>query len=635
MNHPWTRSTAAALLLLVGLRAPSVQAQISGAVHDTATHAPVADAIVTARALGLKTVTNSSGEFSFSASETGGKTDALLAVAAVGYYIASVQAKDAEDAGGGVEVQLEKVPIADSPDWEFPPADSCHRCHESIYQSWRESPMAHAGLNTWTHDLYSGEGTPGGMGGFVYKRDSKFASTNPNSECAACHEPELWARKPGVAMVTDSHLDGVMHGISCSVCHRIASIDVTKTNFPGLHSASVKMSRPAPGQDLIVQYGPLPDVTFERLTAMRPSYQPQIQSEVCGACHQDKNDPDQNGNFEEENGVISEPTYLEWAASSYADRGSKDFQTCAGCHMEVSDDPSACSEVTPDPPRAHGELRKHTFEGTTPKFLENAVTMSMQTQVKSGELQVQVSIHNDKTGHHVPTGVTIRNMILLVEATRMSDGTALKHTGQQVIHDLGGVGDPKQGYFAGLPGKLFAKINNDENGKSPVFFSEAIGIVSDNRIPAGVTDTSEYSFAMPNGDVPVQVRARLIYRRSWRAVVDAKKWTQDGHGNPLEDIAAPNFGHLMAEQVAQIGKSGDAGCTGASCVDAVSTDAGSKQHSKALADAGRSKDGGAGKTDDGCGCRLVGANDQRTFGPAATLLVGLAAWLRRRKRQSV
>ena len=27
--------------------------------------------------------------------------------------------------------------------------------------------------------------------------------------------------------------------------------------------------------------------------------------------------------------------------------------------------------------------------------------------------------------------------------------------------------------------------------------------------------------------------------------VDAKGWTEDGHGNPLKDVAGPDYGHLM------------------------------------------------------------------------------------------
>ena len=102
-----------------------------------------------------------------------------------------------------------------------------------------------------------------------------------------------------------------------------------------------------------------------------------------------------------------------------------------------------------------------------------------------------------------------------------------------------------EGYYAGLPGKLFGKINIAEDGSSPTFFTDAVDIVEDNRIPALATDQTSYSFRVPPDAGEIKVRARVIYRRSWRALVDGKQWKYDGHGNPLEDIAPPHFGHLM------------------------------------------------------------------------------------------
>jgi hypothetical protein len=117
-----------------------------------------------------------------------------------------------------------------------------------------------------------------------------------------------------------------------------------------------------------------------------------------------------------------------------------------------------------------------------------------------------------------------------------------------MVHDLGGVGDPALGYYAGLPGKLFAKVNHDAAGNGPTFYTDATGILWDNRIPALATDESAYRFVVPPGSGELRVRARLIYRRAFRSFVDAKQWTTTGHGQPLEDIAAPYYGHLMEEE---------------------------------------------------------------------------------------
>ena len=182
--------------------------------------------------------------------------------------------------------------------------------------------------------------------------------------------------------------------------------------------------------------------------------------------------------------------------------------------------------------------------GTTPEFLENAAELFVNTTTAGNQLTIDIDVANLYTGHHLPTGVTVRNMILLVEAWDQNTGEALVFTGDQIIHDLGGVGDPAQGYYAGLPGVYFGKVNHDINGNGPTFFTDATGITFDNRIPALQTDSSSYSFTLPdNGSV--QVSTRLIYQRAFRSLVDAKQWTTDGHGNPLADIAAPHFGHLM------------------------------------------------------------------------------------------
>ena len=75
-------------------------------------------------------------------------------------------------------------------------------------------------------------------------------------------------------------------------------------------------------------------------------------------------------------------------------------------------------------------------------------------------------------------------MILLVEAWRDADGSPLSYTGTQTVHELGGIGDPNQGYYEGLPGKLYAKLLEDPNGNGPVMFTEAAAITFDNRIAA-------------------------------------------------------------------------------------------------------------------------------------------------------
>jgi mono/diheme cytochrome c family protein len=419
------------------------------------------------------------------------------------------------------------------------------------------------------HDIYNGTGTAGGMGGFVYTRDSAFAASNPESECGSCHQPEAWIEDPFSAMLPkESPLPGVVHGVSCDICHKIADIDISQPSFPGIFPGIVTFTRPSGPAFEQVQYGVLGDSTYVRPADMRGSYQPQLVAEVCAACHQDKNDPDEDGLFEEPNGVISEPTYLEWLESAYADENSPMYASCVDCHMPPYGGDEVCNKVFPPLLRDPSTVRSHEIRGTTAEYLENAVDVTVETALNGDTLQVDVALTNSAVGHYVPTGVTVRNMILLVEAWRESDGLALVSTGTQTIHDLGGVGDPALGYFGGLPGKFYAKVNHDAMGQGPTFFTDATGIQFDNRIPALVTDNTSYSFDVPAGGGVLNVKARVIYRRAFRFLVDAKGWTLDGHGNPLEDIIGPDFGHLMASASRTVNAASCAGQpAGTSCTD--------------------------------------------------------------------
>jgi hypothetical protein len=528
-------------LLAPAFLAPAlVLAQVSGIVVDKAGGAPIEGARVSVQASGVFTTTGPNGAFVLVAAAGG---EVVVVGARKGYFNASARAAPP---ASDVRIVLEIVPQDDDPSYEHVDPVTCASCHPDQAEQWSGSPMADAGENSWVYDLYDGTGTAGGGGGFVYTRDSVHAAANPASECASCHQPESWLRSPFRALEDIRWLSSdALHGVSCEVCHKLADIDESRKNFPGLYPGVVTMTRPRGPSFHQVQYGVLGDSDFQLPAVMRPSYQPQLVAAACGACHQDKNDPDGDGDFEEEDGVVSEPTYLEWLASPYGDPASHAYATCADCHMPAYG-ATEVSIALPEPlHRDPSRIRHHRIEGTTAEYLENAVELRVRAEASGGVLEVEVSVANEHTGHHVPTGVTIRNMILLVEAVREVDGRPLVSLGTQTVHELGGVGDPGRGYFAGLPGKLYAKVSRGAGGEAPVFFTEATGVELDNRIPAMATDTTRYRFALLPGEAEHHVRGRLIYRRTFRALADAKGWTADGHGRPLEDLEAPHFGHLM------------------------------------------------------------------------------------------
>lgn len=578
--------------MIASLAPLAAQAQVGGRVVDAETGAPIGGALVQVQASDVETRAAADGTFTL---EGASGASIVIAAAQRGYFNGSVVTSE-----GAVDlsIALDRVPDVDDRSYPFASPTSCSHCHLTQFDEWAESAMAHAGTNTWVADLYAGNGTPGGATGWYYTRDSAHAGASSESECASCHQPVVWAKSPFRALEPpDSENFDVREGVSCDLCHKIASVDETRMNFPGIHPAAVTFTRP----DLrgwTVMYGVLGDVDFEQAGDMRASYNPQLTAAVCGLCHQDRNDPDGDGDFEDEDGDVSEPTFFEWRNSPYGDPASGRYASCVDCHMAPNRAPEACDVLDTPLSRPEGDVRSHRFEGTTPAMLENAATLRMDAQLSGDRIDVVVEVENDRTGHHVPTGVTIRNVVLVIDAFRMQDGMRLEHLGTEAVHPLGGEGDPAQGYYGGLPGKLFAKINHGPDGEGPVFYTEATGTMSDTRIAPLATDRTEYAFAVPGDGGELQIRARLIYRRSFRAIVDTKGWTTDGHGRPLEDIAPPHFGHLMAERTAafSLPYTGpvDAGPDVDSGVDGGAGDA--------AIDAGATPPG-----DGGCGCTAPGA----------------------------
>jgi hypothetical protein len=159
-------------------------------------------------------------------------------------------------------------------------------------------------------------------------------------------------------------------------------------------------------------------------------------------------------------------------------------------------------------------------------LLEATATLEVDTQRKDDHLQVTVRVTNSGAGHHIPTDNPLRNMILLIRAVD-SDGQPLTLLDGPVIPPWGGEGDPANGYYAGLPGVLYAKILADfYTGETPTYaYWRQTRLVSDNRIAALDTDETVYDFALPPNAGTVEVSAQLFLRRAFIELMDLKGWT--------------------------------------------------------------------------------------------------------------
>jgi hypothetical protein len=221
------------------------------------------------------------------------------------------------------------------------------------------------------------------------------------------------------------------------------------------------------------------------------------------------------GHNEVVGGVVIYNSYGEWLESPYSD--PETGQTCQDCHMPVTDDDYfAYPEKGGLRPRH--PIHNHLMPGARDEaLLQNSVTMTTSAQLVEDGVIVEVSITNDKTGHHVPTGVPLRHMILVVQATD-ADGNPLP------LHDGPALPD-WTGDYAGQPGQYYAKILEDEwTGESPTgAYWRDIHLVEDTRLAAFETDVSQYAFAAP-GDGAVTIEVRLIFRRAFQQLMEWKGW---------------------------------------------------------------------------------------------------------------
>lgn len=152
------------------------------------------------------------------------------------------------------------------------------------------------------------------------------------------------------------------------------------------------------------------------------------------------------------------------------------------------------------------------------------VTLTAEAQRQGDQLLLDVTIVNDQTGHHVPTDSPLRHLLLLVRV-RDAAGEPLPLAEGPTLPDWIGVGDPEEGYYAGLPGKAYAKILQElwtEITPSGAYWNPT-RIVSDNRLAALATDHTHFTFEAPEeGELIVEVR--LLFRRAFRGLMDEKGW---------------------------------------------------------------------------------------------------------------
>lgn len=501
--------------------------------------ASIPGAVVRVKATRIETVSGSNGEFTL----TGIPTAQPVFVTAwkPGYYIGGVE--NVMPGASDLEIVLTAHHAVDNPDYAWISAlaetgeeGNCQNCHAARdaglslpFDEWSQDAHALSAHNLRFLTMYTGSDVNGNQSPttrYAYSRDYGRFPLRPDlsqpyygpgykldfpdtaGNCAACHTPAA-ALDDAYGVDPTSVTGAEAEGVSCDFCHKVWDVKLNPStglpfpNMPGV--LSFEFRRPPQGHQFFA--GPLDDVAPGEDT-----YSPlQRQSQFCASCHY---------------GVFWDTTiynsFGEWLESPY---NAVDGKTCQDCHM-----PSSGADYFALPEKGGTErdpatIFSHLMPGaSSPDLLQAAVSMNVSAARTGDTITVNVTILNDQTGHHIPTDSPLRQMILLVTASD-GQGQALTLQSGPLVPDYGGVGSPQDGHYAGLPGKIYAKILMElwtEITPSGAYWNPT-RLVSDNRIPAFESDTSTYIFQASEIS-EVSVTVTLLFRRAFIELMEQKGW---------------------------------------------------------------------------------------------------------------
>jgi hypothetical protein len=447
------------------------------------------------------------------------------------------------------EIFLNPVFLNDQPDYRFISPVTCSMCHGKLSQYWDQSKMAHTTSNPLVLAFFSGTDAYNRPGiGPGYRLDQP----GRNGNCVTCHAPSAAAsspRPPDMLSVLRSPFTE-WDGISCDYCHKVRRVLPDMSKPSGASAILERQSSPT-GRSILV-FGPYDDVVVPPMAA---SYNPlDEQGEFCSTCHSHLEEVKQGKGWsydkvyslsewkgfglEDSSIVPIQTTYQEWKQwqdglpSNDPNKGKK----CQDCHMSWRKEMLPYDHYVVDGMarrmwgtyRSPKTIHPHLFEGGTETQLKTALAMELEGEVTKGRLSINVYITNTNGGHWVPTGETMRSVMLLLHVTD-SKGQPLKMTKGSTLPGWTGRGKREDGNYAGLPGMVFARVLSDEKGNLNVPFWRASGIASDNRIRPKTTVNLKFEFALNDPHDEPTAEAKLIYRPVIRPWAEEKNW-------PVKDI---------------------------------------------------------------------------------------------------
>ncbi|UCH20101.1 MAG: carboxypeptidase regulatory-like domain-containing protein [Deltaproteobacteria bacterium] len=442
------------------------------------------------------------------------------------------------------DIFMYPIYLNDQPDYSFISPVTCAGCHIKLSRYWDQSKMAHTTSNPKVLDMYNGTDALRREGvGPGYRLDNP----NSNGNCAECHAPSAvasgrWSQDLN-AVLQSSRAE--WDGISCDFCHKIRKVTQNKDKPSGV-SAVLERQSSSSGPSILV-FGPYDDVVVSPMAA---SYnQVYEQGQYCSVCHSHfkKLDGGKTWSYNkvystsewkgfglENNTVVPvQTTYQEW--KMWQDQLSFDDpnkgKKCQDCHMSWRKEMLPYDNYVVDKGARHmwgthrspKNIHPHHFDGGTQTQLKTALAMELEGETSGNRLTVNVYITNTNGGHWVPTGETMRSVMLLLQA-RDASGKPLKMIKGSRLPEWTGVGKAGAGNYAGLPGAVFARVLGDDQGNLHVPFWRATHIAVDNRIRPKGTVTLQFQFALENPEDEPSAEAKIIYRPVIRPLAEQKRW---------------------------------------------------------------------------------------------------------------
>ena len=450
----------------------------------------------------------------------------------------------ADRSGSVRDILLNPIYLGDQPDYRFISPVTCSRCHVNLTRYYDQSKMAHTTSNPKVLDMYYGtDALLRNSMGPGYRLD------NPRSQgnCTICHAPSVAGAIPWSQDLNDVLRSPRTEwdGISCDYCHKVRKVIKDKSK-PSGWAAVLERQSPIRGNSIMV-FGPYDDVTAPPMAA---SYNPLFdKGQFCSLCHSHTQKLASGKTWENSkvytaaewegfgldgnNYLPIQTTYQEWKQwqdqlpANDSNKGKK----CQDCHLSWRKEMLPYDNYVVDGNarqmwgtyRSPKNIHPHHFDGGTETQLKTALALEVSGETADKTLTVHVYITNTNGGHWVPTGETIRSVMLLLKATD-SNGKPLRMIKGSRLPDWAGKGEVAKGNYAGLPGAVFARVLGDEEGNLNVPFWKATRVVSDTRIRPKKSVELKFEFAVEDPEDEPTAEASLIYRPVIRPLATVKNW---------------------------------------------------------------------------------------------------------------